>query len=360
MKLGASLSSILFLVIAVAISAQSVGQDAKAPERSDFVSDASFVVGTYEPASREHSPEAIVAATNSFLDSLTDEQRKSASHELDSAERREWTNLPAPKDAGGVRLGDLKPDQVKRACDLLGALFSEQGYNKMRDIMIADDQLLKNGKPRSGFGTENFSLVIFGKPSSTEPWAFQIDGHHVGVNLAINGDKVTMSPSFIGTQPHRFTVAGRSFVPFENETGQAHQLINSLSDEQIKQAIVGPTRARIVTGPGRDGKVPSAKGVACSTFTEDQKEILSNLISQWVNDLPEPQATKRLEQIKSEFDKMKFSWNGKKESGSDVSYMIQSPSLIIEYACQNLGGNPLDHLHSVYRDPTNEYGKQLK
>ena len=39
-----------------------------------------------------------------------------------------------------------------------------------------------------------------------------------------------------------------------------------------------------------------------------------------------------------------------------VSYRLQGPSLLVEYACQNLGGDPLDHLHAMYRDPTNEYG----
>ncbi len=329
-------------------------------QRGDYVSDASFVVGTYTPAGRRHSAKAMASAALVFLDSLSEEQRKSASHDLQSPERREWTNLPAPVNAGGIRLGDLNSKQVKCACDLLACLFSQQGYGKMRDIMLADDQLLKDGKPRRGFGTENFSLVIFGTPSESEPWAFQIDGHHVGANLALHGDAITMSPSFIGTQPHAFKVAGKEFQPFKHETGMAHKLVNSLSDEQVKSAVIGPTRARIKTGPGNDNKVPKAKGVACSTFNEEQKQVLLGLIKQWVNDLPEAQAAKRLKQIEAELSQMKFAWNGNKKAGSDISYTIQSPSLIIEYACQNLGGNPLDHLHSVYRDPTNEYGKQLK
>jgi len=334
---------------------------ARKPKRSDYVSDASFVVATYAPPNRDHSPEAIVSATEAFLKSLSEDDRKLAKHDLKSPERLEWTNLPAKEDAGGIRLGNLKSEQIEKACDLMACLFSEQGYNKVRDIMIADDQLLNNGKPRTGFGTEYFSIVIFGTPSTKDPWAFQVDGHHVGVNIAINGDKMTMAPSFIGTQPHTFMVAGTELTPFKNETGMAHQLIQSLTDEQAKRAVLGPTRARIKTGVGKNDNIPkSKKGVSCSTFTDDQKKILTELISQWVNDLPEPQAAKRMKQIESEFDQMKFSWNGNREPKSDVSWKIQSPSLVIEYACQNLGGNPLDHLHSVYRDPTNDYGGQLK
>ena len=47
------------------------------------------------------------------------------------------------------------------------------------------------------------------------------------------------------------------------------------------------------------------------------------------------------------------------ESRPSPNVETPKPSLIIEYACQDLGGNPLDHLHTMYRDPTNEYGRQL-
>jgi hypothetical protein len=134
----------------------------------------------------------------------------------------------------------------------------------------------------------------------------------------------------------------------------------SLTDDQVKQAVLKDSRARILTGPGNDGLVPEAQGVTCAEFSDTQKQTLMLLISQWVNDLPNEHAIARMKQLEGELDQMKFSWNGSREPKSDVSYTIQSPSLIIEYACQDLGGNPLDHLHSNYRDPTNEYGGQLK
>ena len=104
--------------------------------------------------------------------------------------------VPPRPDAGGLRLGDCNTDQVKAFCDLLATLFSEQGYAKMRNIMLADDQLLRGGRARPAFGTENFSVVLFGTPSATEPWAFQLDGHHVGVNLAIHGGNERGRSSF--------------------------------------------------------------------------------------------------------------------------------------------------------------------
>jgi hypothetical protein len=39
-------------------------------------------------------------------------------------------------------------------------------------------------------------------------------------------------------------------------------------------------------------------------------------------------------------------------------YRIQGPTLVIEYAPQTLGGDPTNHIHTMYRDPTNDYGKK--
>lgn len=334
--------------------------DAQNATRSDFVSDASWVLGTYTPQQPDHQPVAIVQSAENFLGSLNNTQRAQCVGELKSHLRREWTNLPAQPDADGIRLGDLNMVQVKMACDLMANLFSEQGYNKIVAIMLADDQLLRGGRARPGFGAENFSIVIFGTPSESQPWGFQLDGHHVGVNVSLEGDRMTMSPSFIGTQPQAFKIAGKEYRPFAGETDLAHQLALSLTDEQVRQAVQGPRRVQIVTGPGNDGRVPQLPGVPCGSFDDEQKTLLLSLIRQWVDDLPEAQASKRMSQISAEVDQMRFGWNGDRAPGSDVSYTLQSPSLIIEYACQSLGGDPLNHLHSVYRDPTNEYGGQLE
>ena len=358
MKIPVLMTSIILLQVAILQVAPA--QEGAFGSRDKFVSDASFVVGTYQPKKSGHSPEAIAKAGEAFLSLLDADQRKKTLHAIDSPERRRWTNLPARPNAGGIRLGELNESQLKAACDLMRALFSQQGYDKLCHIMLADDQLLRNGRPNPGFGTETFSVVVFSTPSPAEPWAFQIDGHHVGVNVSLNGKAMTMSPSFIGTQPEAFNIGDREFRPFAGEVDEAYKLIGSLTDEQRKAAIIRPRRGFIRTGPGKDGHVPAAQGVSCSTFSEDQKKNLLKLISQWVNNLPEKQAAQRMKQLENEIDKMKFAWNGPTAPRSDVSYSIQGPSLIIEYACQDLGGNPLDHLHSNYRDPTNEYGNQLE
>jgi hypothetical protein len=332
---------------------------AKTSGRSDYVSDASFIIGSYAPRPSNHSPRAMSSAANRFLGSLRHDYQKRVAHTLQSAERRDWTNVPARPDAGGLRLGDCKEGQVKAFCNLMAALLGQQGYSKICNIMLADDQLLRGGTPRPGFGTENFAVVIFGEPSETEPWGVQIDGHHVAINLAIHGEQITMSPSFIGTQPEAFQLAMQALRPLSGEIDNAFKLVNSLTEDQLKDAVVSAKRGNLRTGPGHDNEVPAVLGISCEKFTERQKKMLLSLIAEWINDLPPEHARRRMEQLEQEIDALHFAWNGPREAVSDVSYAIQGPSVIIEYACQDLGGKPLDHLHTMYRDPTNEYGGQL-
>ncbi len=349
---------VLFFIPAVWAAAQESKSD-RDFTRADFVSDASHVVGTFAPTDTDYSPESMAAAGTTFVESLSGDLRKRGVLETNDPERKEWTNLPPQPGAGGVRMGELNAVQTKSACNLMAAILSKSGYQKMCGIMLGDDQLLTGGRARSGFGTEQFSIMVFGTPSATEPWAVQLDGHHIGLNVSIHGADVGLSPSFIGAQPESFEIAGRKFRPYAGETDDAYALIATLSDDQRRQAVISPKRGFIRTGPGADGEELKPEGVECGGFDATQEEKLKKLIWNWVGILPPAHAKNRMEQVMGEFDKMRFSWNGETDPRSDVSWTIQSPTLIIEFSCQEMGGNPLNHLHSMYRDPTAEYGRQI-
>ena len=47
--------------------------------------------------------------------------------------------------------------------------------------------------------------------------------------------------------------------------------------------------------------------------------------------------------------------SGPTSNGSVAYFRIQGPTLVIEYAPQ---GN-VDHIHTIYRDPTNDYGAKF-
>ena len=325
-----------------------------------FASDASRVFGTFKPANRPFSGEAAKSAANRLISLLDKKQKSRALHKLGSSERSKWTNLPAPRNAGGIRLGDLKEEQLEAVCELLSRLLSPQGYEKMRLLMLGDDQLLRNGRRRPGFGTEDFSLVLFGTPSTEALWSVQLDGHHIGLNVAVFGEQITIAPSFIGAQPVSYKLGGQDVNPMNTEIKAAFLLANELTEEQFKKALVGNRRGRIATGPGNDGKLPKKNGIACSELNEQQRSHLMTLVWAWVGNMPKQHAVKRMLEIEKDFNQTYFAWNGSRKSGSDVSYTIFGPSLIIEFAYQDLGGVPQNHLHTQFRNPKNDYGKRFE
>ena len=275
---------------------------------------------------------------------------------MTSAERKKWTNLPQRSGNGGLALGNCNEEQMKAFCDLLATLLSKEGYDKICHVMLADDQLLEDGNPRPGFGTEDFFIVLFGKPSASEPWGFQLDGHHLGLNLSMHGDKITLAPSHTGAQPVKFKIGEKEIRPLAAENDVAFELVGSLNQDQQQSAILSDSKGNLAAGPGND-EIPKLNGVACDTFTASQLELLEQLIVQWVGILPSDQAQLRMSALKQEFSVMKFGWRGGTTNGDAIYYSIQGPTLLIEYAAQDPQAN---HIHTIYRDPTNAYGNQLE
>ena len=342
--------SLLFLLIPY-LSAAPVGKYPSLPSK---------VLSNYKPKiAGDRTPEFLAKSASTFLSSLNKELKSQAALPYNSKEKGKWTNVPPRGPQGGVRLGDLNESQIKKALDFLRTVLSEQGYNKAINIPLADDRLLRNGERRPGFGAEDYWLAIFGKPSIKRPWGLQFDGHHIAINLAFHGNRMSMSPTFIGTQPREFQLGDNKIIPMALEAPSGLKLHNSLNDEQKKKATIGSKRANLIAAAGRDGFVPDLIGISCKGFNEAQRKALFDVIKVYIGDLPQPFLKKRIEELTAEIDKMSFAWWGPAKEKGDFSYRLQGPSLIIEYAGQDLGGDPHDHLHSMYRDPTNEYGARL-
>src|SRR6266478_3899867 len=88
----------------------------------------------------------IVAATKKFLATLDDAQRGKVVFEFkDEAQRKRWSNLPtAIFKRQGLRMGDLTKPQRDAVLAVLAAALSPQGYEKVLQIVEADDLLRKS------------------------------------------------------------------------------------------------------------------------------------------------------------------------------------------------------------------------
>jgi hypothetical protein len=137
---------------------------------------------------------------------------------------------------------------------------------------------------------------------------------------------------------------------------KAFALLSSLDEAQRKRAILGFQIRDLVLGPGRDGKTIEPEGIKAADLTEKQREMLLDLASEWTGILNDAAATAKMEEMKKGISDTWFAWSGPTDAGGAAYFRIQGPSVFIEFAPQRLGGDTTQHIHTIYRDPTNDYG----
>jgi hypothetical protein len=183
----------------------------------------------------------------------------------------------------------------------------------------------------------------------------QFGGHHLGINVTIVGKDTVLTPTHTGAQPDSFTRDGKTVRPLGPENDRAFKLVNMLTAEQRRQAVMGDKPRNLALGPGQDGKTIRPEGLKCAAMTEDQRAELLKLISAWVDILPDDAAAKRMAALKAEIENCFFAWYGPITNGSAAYFRIQGPTLLIEYAPQG----STSHIHTIIRDPSNDYGKMM-
>ena len=304
-----------------------------------------------------------VAAAEAFLATLDDTLRTKAMFAYtDDVQRANWSNLPTGiYHRAGVRFGDLTPPQREAAMRVLAAALSPMGYRKIVDIVTADQVLKETGGSPSGlnFGDDEFYISFLGKPSTTAPWMLQFGGHHLALNLTIHGSEGVLTPSLTAAQPATYTLKGKTIRPLGAENDLAFQLINALDATQQSKAILGSRFRDLVLGPGQDGKTILPEGIRASALTPAQQALLLDLANEWVGLASEAAAAMKLKEIRANLADTYFAWSGPTTPGSAAYFRIQGPTVVIEYAPQNLGGVPTNHIHTIYRDPTNDYGRKF-
>jgi hypothetical protein len=353
----------------------------------------------------ENATPNFVAAANAFLETLDETQRAAVSFPYPNDQTTAtavdfggrvgeqfgesiWSNYPVSDVIRpGLKMGDLTDTQREAVLTLLATTLSKQGYQKVLDIMNAD-QVLADGGTNYASGTDNYLIGIFGTPSDSTRWMLQFGGHHLGLNVTIQGAAMTMAPTLTGCDPCEFTDAnGNTVRPLGAETDKGFELINALDATQQQQAILSYSVTDLVLGPGHDGQVLEPEGIPATSLNADQQALLLELVGNWVNMLNDASAQARMADLEANLADTYFAWSGPTTPGSAVYFRITGPSLHIEFANQGglggpggpgggpggtpaggtpsatpggqsspLGAGSANHIHTIYRDPTNEYG----
>ena len=139
------------------------------------------------------------------------------------------------------------------------------------------------------------------------------------------------------------------------ENDKAFALVNALDASQRSQAVLNYRVADLVLGPGKDGQTIQAEGIRASSLSDAQQTMLWDLVREWVGIMNDAFAEPRMTEIRGNLRETYFAWSGPLTNGSAAYFRIQGPTLVIEYAPQN----SVDHIHTIYRDPTNDYGAKI-
>lgn len=302
-----------------------------------------------------------VAAADAFLGTLNDSQKSAAVFAFDNeTQRKNWSNLPTPLyKRAGLRLGNLDARQRAAALAVLQAVLSPDGYTKVIQIIESDEVLNQQGAPANIiFGRDEFFISFVGSPSATKPWTLQFGGHHLAINATIVGNHGTLTPSHTAAQPATFTLNGKTVRPLGGEYDKALALVTSLDAAQRSKAIIGAAFRDLVMGPGKDNVQIVPEGIKGSDLKPAQQEKLLAVAAEWVGIIGKEAADAKMTELRANLAETWFAWSGPTTAGSPAYFRIQGPTVLIEFAPQNLGGVPMNHIHTMYRDPSNEYGRK--
>jgi hypothetical protein len=211
-------------------------------------------------------------------------------------------------------------------------------------------------RPPVNFGSDWYFVSLLGEPSETEPFMIQFRGHHLAINATVVGPDVTLSPTLTGGEPLKFILNGRDVYIVEEEAVQAAQFLASLSEEQRGTAIVSDERADLVLGPGHDGEVLQPEGIFGADLDLQQRAQLLELIEARLGILNADDLGVAMGPIAENLDQTAFAWFGATEPLGAAYWRVVGPTVILEFSPQVNDGDPTDHAHNMYRDPSNEYG----
>ena len=310
----------------------------------------------------------LVAAARAFLAGLPASQRQAASRfAIGDDAWRQWSNIHPWLMRHGVCLADLGQDQRNAALGLMRESLSAAGYQLARDIMRLNEHALEiTGKPEE-YSEWFYWISIFGTPSPDEPWGFQLDGHHLNLNVFVLGDQLVMTPTFMGSEPvlARFgKYKGTRAFATEEEAG--HALMDALSDGERQQATIGQDLpGELLTAAFQDNRRIEPAGIRYPDLPRDGRERLEALLCVYTGRIRRGHDAVRWAEVKRHLDATHFAWIGPVDDHSPFYYRILSPVILVEFDHQSGivydNDKPSrDHIHTVVRTPNgNDYGRDL-
>ena len=114
---------------------------------------------------------------------------------------RHWQNTELYVENYGLRLDEVSEPLRDAAMAVLRASMSQHGYELSRDVMKLNRFLGDLVGGPAVMGEWSYIFCLFGMPSASEPWGWQLFGHHLVLNCFVLGEQMVLTPAFWGAEP---------------------------------------------------------------------------------------------------------------------------------------------------------------
>ena len=352
-------------------------------------------------------PERMAEAASSFLTALSPEAHGRAAMDFsDEEERTRWYYTPTVR--AGLPLRDMDPAQQQKAHQLLVTGLSHPAYVTTATIMGLENTLdavegfAVDWYPGRGRDPDMYYVSVFGEPGVGN-WGWRFEGHHVCVHYTIvDGVIATPTPLFFGADPAESPMMGADVLrPLGSVMDLAREIMHALDDDQRAAATISsaappdimltnhstvepglePRPAMVMMGrdptPEWESRMAAQtaelgfttdhhellrysdepRGLPVARMTMAQRDILVELIRQYVGRLPDDLAAVESARLTDDaIDGIHFVWAGGIEPRQPHYYRLHGPRFLVEYDCVQRGAN---HIHSVWPDPQADFGRDV-
>jgi len=365
-------------------------------------------------AARRETAALMAEAALAWLDTLDADQRTIGrgavpADDREDNERRRW--FYTPTDHGGLTIHQQRPAQQRAAMRLISTGLSPAAYVTAATIMGLENVLDYVEGFKASFNRDRgrdpglYYLRVFGEPGEKGLWGWRFGGHHVSLNnLVVDGALVATTPCFLGANPASSPLLGGAVNrPLGRIEDLGRDLVRSLPPELAARAILLPSSpSDFVTinltyvtdgsqviplaGMYRDERFPDPveeakqrplndvirdetdlndadqeavdysdepKGVPAAEFDAEQRDMLRTLLATYLDRAPAGVSPLHLYDDDAALNALHFAWAGSTVAGEPHYYRLQGPRLLLEW--DNTQNNA-NHAHSVWRDPTSDFG----
>lgn len=283
--------------------------------------------------------------------SFSGEQLQQYFRPFEDERRMTWERLPKTRE--GIKIADLSEVQKNLFHRFLQASLSSEGYLMVTAVMFNED-IQQRFEPY--LGKNEYYIELFGMPEEGKYWGWQLEGHHLSVNLTFHGDElISHTPFLLASNPQIVNSDrarnGLCLVYLEEQL--AGELAESLEGEAKDLGYTDRQRPPQVYGEkNKAGLESPGEGVPVEHLEAAQKEKFLALAKAYLRYFNYP-PSRQNSLLKELTDKRtRFFFMQQPHYNEEHYFRIRNDRHLIE--CENYG----NHSHHFIRS-VNDFGQAV-